>query len=303
MNSAQDARLKSYLLIKTVCQANAAAVDSNVAFKTLLTGFLSKVDQLALLAQADDVPITGITQDKNQIKKQLCERTAALANVVFVYAATTNDNTLKAKVSFSETQLNRLRAEELAPHCQNIHDAAAENLAQLADYGITAAILTNIQTRINAYSQAFLKPSLAKNDRKINNAKITALIKEITQLLDERLNRLALTFKMSHPDFFEQYEQARKVEEPPVTHTQLKITVTDKATQSPINNAQVTALLQDAEEPPLTAATAPEGIAHFKPVHYGDYDITITATGYETYETEIIAVMGEINELEVELEN
>ena len=38
------------------------------------------------------------------------------------------------------------------------------------------------------------------------------------------------------------------------------------------------ALMQDAEEPAYTSATNTEGIACLKPVHYGDYDITVTDT-------------------------
>ena len=46
-------------------------------------------------------------------------------------------------MNLSVSKLQRTRDEELAPHCQNIHDKGTANLAALADFGITAAILAN----------------------------------------------------------------------------------------------------------------------------------------------------------------
>lgn len=302
MNARDDAKLKSFRLIESVCTANQTIVATNVAFQTALGEFKTKVARFAELAQKDDVPLTGITSDKKKIRAKLCENAAEQAALIYAYAATIGSDTLKAQVAFPKSALARLRDEELAPHCQNIHDAGTENLAALTDYGVTTATLANLQINIDDFSEAALKPRTAGDDRKINNKNIAQLVREISELLEIRMDRLALTFKTSHPEFYAQYAAAHRLEKPPVTHTQLKITVTDKQTHTPIKNAQITATPQDPDDPPLTAATDTEGIAHFNPIPYGDYDITITATGYLTYETEAEAVMGEINELEAQLE-
>ena len=302
MSAYHDAKLKSFRLIEAVCTENQSIVALYAAFQTAFNEFKTKLARFAELAQKSDVPITGITRDKNKIKAKLCEKAAQQAALIYAYAATIGNETLKAQVDFSKSALARLRAEELAPHCRNIHAAGLANLAALTDYGVTTGTLAALQIGIDDFAQAALNPRAASDDRKINTANITKIVKEINELLDIRLDRLALVFKTAHPEFYEQYMNARKVEKPAVTHTQLKITVTDKQSGTPIKNAQITAAPQDESEPPLITTTDTEGIALFKPIAYGDYDITITADGYATYETEAEAVMGEINELEVELD-
>jgi hypothetical protein len=302
MNVYHDAKLKSFRLVESVCTENQAIVALNAAFEAAFGEFKTKVARLVELARKDDVPLTGITADKKKIRKKLCEDAANQAGLIYAYAYAAGNDTLRAKVDFSKTALTRLRDEELIPHCRNIHDAGIENLARLGDYGVTSASLALIETQIDAFSQAALMPRVAENDRRINNKNIASLIREINELLQFRMDRLALAFKASHREFYDQYMAAHRMERPAVTHTQLKILITDKATHLPVKNAQVTAILRDVEAPALTAAADTEGIALFKPVSHGSYIITVAAPGFRNYETVAETVMGAINELEAELE-
>ncbi len=148
MNANQQAKLKSYRSTENLCDANTAIIAANLAFQTAFAQFKTNIQSIISTAQSDSVPITGIAVDKNMMKQALCEKTAEVAAIVYAYASTTGNNTLKAEVNTSVTALNRLREDALAPRCQSIHDIAEANLADLADYGITPAMLAALQEAI-----------------------------------------------------------------------------------------------------------------------------------------------------------
>jgi hypothetical protein len=302
MNANQEAKLRMYRATENYCGENSAIVDSNVAFKAAFDQFKANIAAIISTAQTDTVPLTGIAVDKNVYKQTLCEKAASIAAVIYAYAATVGNNTLKAEVNFPISELLRMREDSLPPRCQNIHDAGVANLAALADYGVTAAMLADFQTAVDRYSAETPKPRTAISQRKTTTVNLAALFDETDEILKDRLDRLVQIFKTAHPDFVRTYESTRRIVKPPHTTTQLKVCVTDKATKSPVKNAVVTGTPNDTGDEPVTASTDSTGEALFKPAPHGLYTVTVTAIGYTTDETDDFDVkLGEINTLDVEL--
>jgi hypothetical protein len=249
MNALQEAKLKMYRATESYCDANAAIVASNVAFQTAFTGFKTNIETIISTLQADELVLTGITADKLQSKQKLCRMTAETAGVIYAYAVTVGDNTLKMAVDFPVSDLTRMREDSLAVRCQSIHDAGSANLAALADYGVTQASLDNLQTAIDTYSADTPKTRTAISQRKTMTAKLAHLFDETDTLLKDRLDKLVQIFNSAHPDFVQTYEAARRIVKPPTTHTQLKGTITDQTTHAPVKNATVTATLKPGDPP------------------------------------------------------
>ncbi|HEX8287506.1 MAG TPA: carboxypeptidase-like regulatory domain-containing protein [Pyrinomonadaceae bacterium] len=302
MNANQEAKLKMYRATENYCGENSSITASNVAFRTAFNNFKANIASIVATVQADGVPLTGITVDKNIVKQALCEKTAEIAGIVYAYASTVGSNTLKAEVNCLFTSLMRMREDALAPRCQSIHDITQTNLAVLADYGITATMLTDLQELIQSYALETPKSRTAISERKTTTANLAALFDETDAILRDRMDKLVMIFKSSHPDFVKTYETTRRTLKPPTTTTQLKVCVTDKATKSPIKNAIVTAAPNNTSDESVTIPTDSTGEALFKPTPHGIYNVTITSIGYTTYTTDQLDVkMGEINKLDVEL--
>jgi hypothetical protein len=308
MNALQEAKLKMYRTTESYCNDNTAIIASNVAFQAAFNNFKTNIAAIISTAQADDVPLTGITMDKNKSKQKLCRMTAETAGVIFAYAATVGDNTLKMEVDLTVSDLTRMREDSLAARCQNIHDAGVENLAALGDYGITQDALNSLQTAIDTYSADTPKTRTAISQRKTTTANLAALFDETDTLLKDRLDRLVQIFKAAHPEFVQAYEVTRRVVKPPTTVTQLKGIVTDKTTGAPVKNATVTATPAPPEPPaindpiPLTALSDAAGEYSFKPLPHDTYTVTVTALGFNNFEADNVDVkLGEINSLDVEL--
>lgn len=302
MNANQESKLRMYRATENYCSENAAIIASNVAFQTAFDQFKTNIASIVNIIQSDSVPITGITIDKNMMKQTLCEKTSELAAVIYAYASTVGNNTLKAEVDLPVSALVRLREDALAPRCQSVRDTAEANLANLADYGVTPLMLVHVQAAITAYSAETPKTRTAIAERKTTTANLAALFDETDVILRDRMDKLIVTFRAHHPDFVRTYETTRRIIKPPHTATQLKVCVTDRATKTPLKNATVTATPHTNDNAPATITTDSTGEALFKPTAHGAYTVTITATGYTTYENdEITVLMGEINKLDVEL--
>lgn len=311
MNAKQEAKLNMYRTVENYCNENTTIISTNVAFMAAFTEFKAKIVAINTTLQQDAVNITGIAQDKKNAKLALCEKAADIAGLIYAYAETVSNETLKQEVNYSLSALIKTREETLVARCQNIYNAGVLNQSSLTDYGITPAILANLQSLITAFNAQTPKPRTAISQRKTLTANLVTLFKETDKILRTRMDKLVITFKAAHPDFVKTYEAARVIVDPPHTTTQLKGTVTDKTTGTPVKNASVTvtATPKTAANPetaatanPVTVQTDPAGEYLFKPLPFGEYTMTVTATGYTEFDSDVIDVrLGEINDFDVEL--
>jgi hypothetical protein len=111
------------------CANNAAAtaiIANFAAAKSALDTKLVLIDQLSQIANAST---KGVTLDTNAIRKAMTDIAFKCCNALTAYAVSVNNNTLKQKVNFSKTALNRLKKDEIDDTCQTIHDEADLNIA------------------------------------------------------------------------------------------------------------------------------------------------------------------------------
>jgi hypothetical protein len=313
MNANQEAKLNMYRTTENYCNENTVIISANPAFMTAFTELKAKIVAITTTLQQESLNITGITKDKNKWKVTLCESAADMAGVIYAYAVAISNDTLKQEVNYSLSALTKTREESLAARCQNIHDAAVANQTALLNYGITTAMITDLEAAIANFSAQTPKPRTAISQRKTLVSNLVQLFKEADAILQDRMDKIVVTFKAAHPDFVKTYESARKIVDPPHTTTQLKGTVTDKTTATPIKDAKVTIIATPetvannsttATADPITVQTDASGEYLFKPLPFGEYTMTVTASGYTQFDSNIIDVkLGEVNEYDVALSN
>lgn len=297
MNSKLMAKLNMYDAVKTVCQDNAVTIATINAFKTTFDEFKDKIAAIKEVAQQKDMATQGAAADKKARKTSLCRIASAVAGAIYAYAATSGNNTLKQEVKFTNSQLMQTKDALLAPRCQNIHDLGAANLAALADYGINAAKLTELQAAIDAYAESAPKPRAAINKRAAKTATLPQLFKEADAILTERMDTFIGLFAAANPDFVATYQSARIIVDAPTTTTQLKGTVTSQSDGTPIDNATITIV-----EAAKTTKTDNNGNYLIKPLEIGTYTVTAAKTGFNNFQKSGVEVkLGQVNNLDVEL--
>ena len=214
LTARQESKNNMYDVVIIQCDANSAIVNTNAALASAFAEFKTIAANINTAAQSSAAVTTGLATDKKVSKNTLSRTASIIAGQIFAYAAKNKNNELKEAVNFSATDLRRLKDGELVPRCQTIHDLGTANLAVLADYGVTNAALTGLQTEIQAYAESVPKPRAALTDRSTVKLNIKNLFKEADALLVEQMDKLVETMSKTEPDFVNTYKSARVIIDP-----------------------------------------------------------------------------------------
>ena len=162
-------------------------------------------------AQIQAGQTTGLTLDKVNAKKAMCDKAFEIASAVGSYAATIKNNEQAGKVDFTQSALLRSRDPETAGLCQNIRDAATGVLASLGDYKVVAADLTDLAQKISTYEIALATPADARVSKKRATDNIEAGFVDFDDIIENRMDKLMPKFAAISADFVKDYWNARNI--------------------------------------------------------------------------------------------
>lgn len=222
------------------CDDNTAATAGITAFAPVLATAKTKLSLIDSLNEIAIATTKGVTLDAKKIRTDMTVLALKCANAVFAYAASINDNTLKAKVNYTEAKLNKFKKDEVDDVCQTIHDVTDANIANVQNYGITAADVTDLQTSTDLYRIAINSPRQAIISKKDANRQIKTLIREIIDnIFEPQMDKMVGTLKASNPSFVKKYFDARQIINLGSTKGKLRGTTKDKD-EVPIQNVTIT---------------------------------------------------------------
>ena len=297
MTSRLESKLDMYRAIQNYCDNNMPIVSTVPAFATAFTAFKANVAAIIANAQQEEQVIKGITTDKQVGKKTLAQLGADVAAPIFAYASSINDNTLKAQVSFSFSDLLAAKDELLPVRCQNIHDAGTANLVALTPFGITAPLLASLQSTIIAYKLKVPTPRNAAADKKTVRLNQQNLFTATDLILKEQMDKTLAGFKAANPDFVNTYKANRVIIDPGKVTTELTGTITNTVDNSPVRAASIL-----VEETGVTATTTPQGKYQVKPIVHGTYTLKVTHLGFQdNIQSNINVKLGQVTQFDVAL--
>jgi hypothetical protein len=194
------------------CANNAAvtAVITNfAAAKTAIDNKLVLIDQLDQIAGGTSI---GVTLDTNAIRTAMTNIAFKCCNALTAYAVSVNNNTLKQKVNFTKTALNRLKKDEIDDTCQTIHDEADLNIAVAGGFGYLATDVTDLATAISLYRTAMQNPRQAIISKTLAIEQITSITRDIVDnSFRLGLDKMVNTLDVTSPVFVSGYYHSREV--------------------------------------------------------------------------------------------
>jgi Carboxypeptidase regulatory-like domain len=297
MDARQNAKSKMYRATEKHCDDNTEITQRMPAFVAAVNNFKAIIAEITATTQQTSLVLKGITTDKNVARLDLGAKASEVGGMIFAFASVTANNTLKQEVNFSVSKLSNGSEETFISRCRNIHAKGSENLAALADYGVTNQTLSDLQTMIDDYIARSPKSRTAKSNRMTMTSNLTTLFKQADTILKEQIDKLILVFRAEHPDFVKTYEATRIIIDPASTTTQLKGKVTGQANGLPIKGATVNVV-----EANLTVLTDAKGEYLIKPIVVGKYTVKFSKEGFTSKEIDDVdAKMGAVNVLNVAL--
>jgi hypothetical protein len=291
MNSRQESKLNMFRATQKHCVENASIVASIPAFQAAVNSFNNNISSIIAAVQQEDLITKGITIDKAEARKKLCQLCADMAAPISAYAAANQNNKLLSEVNLSYTDLFKSKDDQLAPRCQNIHNAAQANLAALEDYGISQQTVDTLQIGIDNYQAKVPDPRNVSAQKSTISDNLIKLIDECDTILKTQMDKTIIALKTTQPDFVNTYKSNRVIIDPSKTTTTLKGIIMSAADKSVIKGATI--LIVEAN---TKVTTNDLGEYEIKPIPSGTYSLNVTAPKHkEKVLTDILVKKGQIN--------
>ncbi len=183
-------------------------IPATVAAMGDLATLLSAVDELTLRQENST---RGITADKADLRDDLEGQILLISDGIMAMVAVSGNNALAAGVETTPSALDQASEQKLIDIATRVHGAGTENATALADYGITAAELEELDQKRAAFAGAKTSPQVAIADRAAATATLPELIRDVMGLLNSRLDKLMTRYRTANPEFFAGYQSARVI--------------------------------------------------------------------------------------------
>jgi hypothetical protein len=176
-----------------------------------MSDFQNLLADLKPIVEALSHDLTGITQYKRELRDKITAEALRLAGPIHAFASSTGASDLKADMDLSRSELKKIADTAIGDTVQKVATVAKKHLASLADYGVTNDSIQKLQEMISDYEKLIKAPRIATINRKEYNQSVLDIVKNIYDLLNDRLDPLMETFSESHPEFYRKYFDAREI--------------------------------------------------------------------------------------------
>lgn len=211
MNDRLENKLTMYRAVETLLDNNAAKTGSITAFATAITNFKNQITEIETAEQERQTATTGKTASKGEAEALLVSEAVTIAAGLKALGSVTNDKELLEAGSETKSSLYGARDTDLVTKTQQIHDYANTNAAALADYGITPAMITSLQTRITDFNAALGTREESVALRVAAGAEVESFFKDADNILLNQMDKIMEVFRESDTQFYNEYKNARVI--------------------------------------------------------------------------------------------
>lgn len=311
MNTDQENKLSRYYVIDNTCQKYKSVWENNAVFAASYNLWVALIPLIERNRDAQVPETTGITTDKSTKRAVMVERALFIENRLQSYANAIGNSELLESVSYTPTDLKKARDTGVIGMCNTILAKAKLHAIDIEPYGVTLALITDLEQAIAAYSATLPKPKAAKSQTKTATENLRELFTKTEKYLRERLDLDIEIFKTTHPEFYSQYKTARFS----TSNGRKVIAVSGKVIMAggggPIkgvtfvitpasNGAAKTSATNNAK--PIVKKSAAKGNFRIANLAEGSYQVVVKKVGFVEQVLIITVNNGETTRLRVELE-
>jgi hypothetical protein len=295
MTKDQEDKLNMYQAVDGVLQSHNSVWTANTEFSAAVDELEDNIDSIVNLAEQQDEDITGVTEDKDEARAELETNTLSVASIVVFWASKTGNRKLVKKVNYTKTELHDARDNELPTMGNTVYKEANANSAALLPFGLTAGMITTLQTSISTFQDYISKPREALADTSAATKQLPPVFAATDKLLAEQLDNGMALYQVSHPDFYTQYFNARVIVNSPTLTRALEAHFEDFDTGLPLEHVSV---LVDIN---ITRRSSEKGNIRVQSLDEGRHHITAGLPGYVTAGEDFNVILGETTKLVIKL--
>jgi len=208
-----------YLAVQQVCHAFSGVWSLIAAFVQAFAGFESGISKINTAIETQEKDVTGVSENKKKLKLKLVDKAIEIAGALLAFASDSDNKELKSGVNISRSELENAADSSALNHCRFIFNQAASLQATLADYGLKASDISEFQALISGFEKSIASPRIAITSRKSATNDLVGLFANCDDILKNKMDKLIEKFKVSNPDFYKQYFDARIIIERGLHHS------------------------------------------------------------------------------------
>jgi hypothetical protein len=239
MNKDQEDNLNMYQATDSVMQAHNAVWNLNVPISDAVQRLEDNIDDIENLRDIQETDITGVTLDKDNKRQELEDSTYTVGSILSFYASTVNNQKLLKKINFTRSELRNARDNELPGMSEQVHAEAVANAAAVLPFGLTAAMTAALLASLTSYVDHIARPRQALTETSAATEQLPPLFTSTTKLLEEQLDKGMELYRVSNPDFYTQYFNARIIVNSPTLTRSLQASFKDSVTNLPLEHVKV----------------------------------------------------------------
>jgi len=292
MTDEQSNQLDMLLVLKDFYTDNQAAIDTIPVLALNFPQIAANIAVINVHAAGQSANLKGVAQDKSNLRDNLNQLTFNTLGIARAWAVANENATLAEEFKVTESGLEKIKDDTMAAYCTHRYTLVNDNVAAMADYGLTPALMTTWQDAITDYESAVASPREAINTRSTHTDQLKITFDDTMTLLKENIDPVMLNFKTTDPDLYSAYIKARIVIErggtgggtdpTPPTDAKLSGQIIDGNTLTPLFEVAVTITPSSSSEPPITVLTDANGNYVVENIPPGDFDFLAEKVGYET---------------------
>jgi carboxypeptidase family protein len=265
---------------------------------SIVTSFRNKTGEIDDTAEAQQSSLKTYKVNKKKKKREMADKALTMRGKLSSFAATAGNTILLGKMKIAFSKLFYSKDTTATGFAEIIYDAAfALTPAQKTAAGISDDEVTGLRDSIDGY-KALPSPIEMRAIRKALTAKLPVLFKEGNLILTDSLDGLMYQFKLSNPDFYNQYFNGRATFESH-RHTTIEGAVVDEETGEDLSDVSV---LITSSADTLEEMTDVQGLYKRQISPDIDYKIKFILPDYQEQEFEKINLdKGEHQRLNVKL--
>ncbi len=214
MQNRFEDKLSMFEKVDTFFQTNLADLSVSIPIlATAYSDFKTKLDDILASAQASSEDTTGYTIDKANKRRALEQLGIKITRALTAYSNVANNVTLRAKIDFNKSDLERMRDNDIYTNVKLIEDYATQFGSNLAPYGISAMDISDLGVKLKDFFEIIQTPKIKIEIRSSYFEQLEMQIAEEDKHLKEVLDPLMGVLEFDEPLLFTQYKKARSIDQ------------------------------------------------------------------------------------------
>jgi len=218
MTGEQANKFSMYSATVNVLKAHLGSTTVIPAFAGAYERFDDLLDEIGVKDKERVSKTSGKVAAKDEAEDSMAMATVIVSSGLVALAKSKNNVQLKDAAHIMESRFRHSRPTEQLNTAKLTYDLAVANKEDLAQFGITSAMLDDLKARIAAYETAVKEVSSGMAERSGARSAVSDLFVQADEVLKDELDRMMQIFRVTDPEFYNDYRSARVIRDLGVRH-------------------------------------------------------------------------------------